>query len=328
MGHGGGGKLSADLFRHLILPALDNPILAQQGDAAFLGNVAGPLVISTDSFVVRPLFFPGGSIGELAVHGTINDLAMAGATPKFLTLSLILEEGLELTTLAEILKRAGAAARAAGTSIVAGDTKVIERSGDIGCLMNVTGVGVVTQNKQLRVENIQPGDAVLISGTIADHGIAVLGKREGLTFESQISSDTAPLHGLVQQLMTTIDVRFMRDPTRGGCSASCNEIAAQSMLGIELNETAIPIEAPVRTACNLLGLDPLQVANEGKLIAIVPAGQADLAVRILREHPLGRNACCIGEITSEHPGKVILRTQFGSRRVVPMPTGELLPRIC
>jgi hydrogenase expression/formation protein HypE len=310
------------------LPALANPILAQQSDAAFLGDLAGSVVISTDSFVVRPLFFPGGSIGELAVHGTINDLAMVGATPKYLTLSLILEEGLELATLAEILNRAGAAARDAGTSIVAGDTKVIERSGDIGCLINVTGVGITARREPLLVDRIQPGDAILISGTIADHGIAVLGKREGLTFESQISSDTAPLHTLVQQLMNSTDVRFMRDPTRGGCAATCNEIAAQAMLGIELDETAIPINAPVRSACSLLGLDPLQVANEGKLIAVVPADQAELAIKTLRKHPLGRNACRIGVITSEHPGKVIVRTAFGSRRVVPMPAGELLPRIC
>ena len=328
LGHGGGGKLTADLFEHLILPAFENPILAEQSDGAVLPPLDGRVVVSTDGFVVRPLFFPGGSIGELAVFGTVNDLAMMGAVPRYLTVSLILEEGLPLVELAEILQRMGAAARRAGVTIVAGDTKVIERSRGDGCLITTTGLGMLGESIELSPAQIEVGDVVLLSGSIAEHGIAVIGKQEGFQFEPEITSDLAPLTDLTQTLLQAGTVRMLRDPTRGGVAATLNEFALASRKGIVIHEAAIPILPGVRSACDLLGLDPLTIANEGKLLAIVPAPQEAAALAALRSHPLGHRACRIGEVVADHPHQVTARTALGSSRLIHQPAGDLLPRIC
>jgi hydrogenase expression/formation protein HypE len=329
LGHGGGGRLSADLFEHLILPALANPILQHQTDAAVLPPMPGRLAVSTDSYVVRPLFFPGGSIAELAVHGTVNDLAMMGAVPNYLTCSLVLEEGLPLATLAEIVRRVGLATRAVGVHVVAGDTKIIER-GTIGegCMINTTGIGCVADDISLSPTRVEPGDILLLSGTVAEHGVAVLSQREGLEFESEIVSDTAPLHELVQALLAAVPVRFLRDPTRGGVATTLNELVRAGRFGVEIEEKAVPILPAVASACDLLGLDPLTVANEGKFLAVVPADAAGQALEVLRNHPLGRKATRIGCVVGDHPGYVVARTAFGTSRIISMPTGELLPRIC
>jgi hydrogenase expression/formation protein HypE len=328
MGHGGGGQLTSELFEHLIRPALENPILVQMADAAVLPAELGRLVFSTDSYVVRPLFFPGGSIAELAVHGTINDLAMMGAFPRYLSLGLVLEEGLPMEILGEILQRIGHAARLCGVQVVTGDTKVIERHTGEGCFIHTSGIGVLNDKVSLSVDAIEPGDAILISGSIAEHGLAVLGCREMLEFESTITSDTAPLHELVQVLLSEIPVRMLRDPTRGGLAATLNEIAATRQLGIDLFEESIPITPSVRAACELLGLDPLTIANEGKLVAVIPAAYADRALEILQGHPLGKQAANLGSVVEQHPGYVVAHTPYHSTRIIPMPAGELLPRIC
>ncbi len=328
LGHGGGGRLTADLLEHLIRPAFDNPFLARQADGAELPVQTGRLVVTADSYVVRPLIFPGGSIGELAVHGTLNDLAMMGARAKYLTMALILEEGLPLALLAEILHRAADAARAASVLVVAGDTKVIERCHGEGCFITTTGLGWCKHEGHLSPDAIAAGDAVLLSGTIAEHGIAVLSQREGLQFESAIISDTANLQEIALSLLEAVPVRMFRDPTRGGVAATLNEIAHSRRFGIEIIEQSIPVQPAVRSACDLLGLDPLAVANEGKFIAIVPDAAADEALARMRSHPLGRNAVRIGTVVSDHPGHVVARTPFGAKRMVPLPAGELLPRIC
>ena len=328
MGHGGGGQLTSELVGSLILPALDNPILAQMADAAVLPAESGRLVFSTDSYVVRPLFFPGGSIAELAVHGTINDLAMMGATPRYLSLGLVLEEGLPMEVIGEILQRIGTAARVCSVQVVTGDTKVIERHTGEGCFIHTSGIGVLNDEVSLSVDAIVPGDAILISGAIAEHGLAVLGCREGLQFESTITSDTAPLHELVSVLLSEIPVRMLRDPTRGGLAATLNEISTTRQLGIDIFEEAIPIAPAVRAACELLGLDPLTIANEGKLVAVTPSRYAGRALEILRAHPLGKQAANLGTVVEQHPGYVVAHTPYRSTRVIPMPPGELLPRIC
>jgi hydrogenase expression/formation protein HypE len=328
LGHGGGGQLSAELIEHVIRPALENPILAEMADAAVLPAQPGRIAFCTDSYVVRPLYFPGGSIAELAVHGTINDLAMMGAIPRYLTLGLILEEGLPMNQLGDLLQRIGTAARACGVQVVAGDTKVIERRTGEGCFIHTSGIGVLQDGVTLSAQAIQPGDAILLSGSIAEHGLAVFGCREGLEFDSSIRSDTAPLHELVQLLLAEVPVRMLRDPTRGGLAACLNEIALGRQLGIEIREDAIPTTEPVRAACELLGLDPLTIANEGKLVAVVPAAFAERALEILQAHPLGRQAAILGSMVEQHPRYVVARTPYNTTRIIPMPAGELLPRIC
>ncbi len=328
MGHGGGGKLSADLFEHLIRPAFDNSFLRERTDAAILPEIPGRLAMSADSFVVRPLFFPGGSIGDLAINGTINDLAMMGAIPRYLSVSFILEEGLPLGSLARILRDMAQAARKENVAIVTGDTKVVERSRESGCLIHTTGIGSVPDGVDLSAKRIEVGDVVLLSGSIADHGIAILGQREGFQFESEIASDTAALSDLVHLLLKDSPVRMLRDPTRGGVAASLNEISAACGHGIEIRESAIRVKPAVRHVCEMLGLDPLTVANEGKLLAIVPAAHAGRALETLQSHPLGREASCIGSVVAAHPGHVVERTVFGSTRLIPLPAGDLLPRIC
>ncbi len=331
MGHGGGGSLTADLVEHLFAPAFRNDTLDVMGDSAVLDLPAGAtrLAFSTDSYVIRPLFCPGGSIGEIAVHGTVNDLAMAGAQPLFLSAGFILEEGLPLNHLGEIVRRMSEAARSAGILLVTGDTKVVEKGHGDGCYFNTSGVGVVPAGLKLGPHLARPGDAILISGTIGDHGIAILSVREGLEFETAVVSDTAALNGLVAAILAaTSDVHVLRDPTRGGVAATLNEIASRSQVGIVLDERAIPVGAEVESACELLGLDPLTVANEGKLVAVVAPDAADAVLDQLRRHPLGAEAARIGTVTDQHPGLVAARTKIGGTRLIPMPLGEQLPRIC
>lgn len=334
MGHGGGGALSRDLVEHVFLPAFGNPVLARLGDSSVL-DVAdrlaggGRLAFATDSYVVRPLVFPGGSIGELAVNGTVNDLAMSGAEPLFLSAAFILEEGLAIAELAGIVARMAAAARRAGVSIVTGDTKVVERGRGDGLTITTAGIGTVPPGVDLGAERVRPGDAVVVSGTLADHGMAIMSVRESLEFEASIESDTAPLHGLVAAMLAACPgIRMLRDPTRGGAAASLNEIAAATGLGIEIDEAKIPVAPVVASACEILGLDPLQVANEGKLLAVVPADAADAVLAAMLAHEHGRHAVLLGRIVAEHPGVVALRTAIGGTRVVPLPIGEQLPRIC
>ncbi len=329
LGHGGGGQLSAELVEHLFRPALGGDDPAPLTDSAVLPVTGGRVAYSTDSFVVKPLLFPGGSIGSLAVHGTINDLAMSGAMPRFLSAAFILEEGLPMATLARIVADMGAAARAAGVRIVTGDTKVVERGRGDGVYVNTSGIGVVADGVAIAPRRATVGDVVLLSGTIGDHGMAIMSQREGLAFETAITSDSAALHGLVAALLAAVpDVHVLRDPTRGGVASALNEIAADAGVGIVVDEEAVPVRPAVRSACELLGLDPFFVANEGKLLALVPPAWADAALAALRAHPLGADAAVVGRVVADHPGLLVGRTGIGARRVITMQIGEQLPRIC
>ena len=331
MAHGAGGRMMADLISDVLAPPLDSPFLRVLADSAVIQPPSSNLqiAISTDSFVVRPLFFPGGDIGSLAVHGTVNDVAMSGARPLWITTALILEEGLEIETLERVVHSMADAARAAGVQVVAGDTKVVEQGHGDGIYINTTGVGVVMDGVEVGPERAQPGDVVILSGTVGDHGIAVMSKREGLEFETDLVSDSASLNGMVEELLHAVpNVHCLRDPTRGGLAAALNELAGTSGVGIEIDEAAVPVRPAVSAACEMLGFDPLTVANEGKLIAIVPADEAEQALEAIQAHPLGADAARIGQVTEEHPGMVLARTGIGGRRIVDMPLGELLPRIC
>lgn len=329
MGHGGGGKLSADLVRHLFLPAFRNAALEQLGDAAVVEAGSARLALSTDAFVVRPLFFPGGNIGDLAVNGTVNDLAMSGARPLYLTASFIVEEGMPLDQLGAIATTMGAAAQRAGVALVTGDTKVVDRGHGDGVFISTTGVGLVPNGVHIGPERARPGDVVIVSGEIGIHGVAILSVREGLEFGAPIESDTAPLHELVATLLEHgCAIHALRDPTRGGVASTLNEIAAASRVGIRLDERALPVPGPVRAACEILGMDPIYVANEGKLVAIVAREDAERTLALLRAQPLGAHAAIIGDITAEHPGVVVARTGIGGTRVIDMQVGEQLPRIC
>ncbi len=332
LGHGGGGKLSAELIENLFLPAFHNPALASLSDGAVvtLPGTGARIALTTDSFVVRPVFFPGGSIGELAVNGTVNDLAMCGAQPLYLTAGFILEEGLPMETLGRVVERMAAAAARVGVPIVTGDTKVVEKGHGDGLFINTAGVGLLSEGVSVHPARAHPGDVVLISGTVGDHGIAVLSVREGLAFETTIESDCAPLHELTAALFAVdaAGVHVLRDPTRGGVASALNEIATRAQVGIVLHERALPVRPAVQAACEMLGLDPLYVANEGKLIAIVARETAHAMLEALRAHPLGAHAAIIGEVTDQHPGVVVGRTAIGATRVIPTPLGEQLPRIC
>ena len=329
LGHGSGGKLSAELLRDIFLPAFANPLLARLEDQAVLEFEGARLAFTTDSFVVKPLFFRGGDIGSLAVHGTVNDLAMGGARPLALSAAFILEEGFPIADLRRIADSMARAAARAGVSIVTGDTKVVERGCGDGVYINTTGIGVVAEGVNLSAAHARPGDAVILSGAIGDHGAAILTEREGLELEGAIQSDSAPLNGLVDAIFAvTREVRAMRDPTRGGLASTLNEIAAQSRVGITLTERAIPVHEGVRGACEVLGLDPLYVANEGKLVAIVPAEWAGGIVSAMRRHPLGAEAAVIGSVTGRDAGLVTMRSAFGTTRIVDMLAGDQLPRIC
>lgn len=329
MGHGGGGTLSAELVEHVFKPAFRNEALDRMSDSAVVHVPSGRLAYSTDSFVVRPLFFPGGSIGRLAVHGTVNDLAMSGATPLHLSAGFILEEGFPMADLGRIVEDMAAAARAAGVRIVTGDTKVVERGRGDGVYINTSGIGVIGDGVDINPQRARPGDAIVLSGTLGDHGMAIMSVREGLEFETTIESDCASLHTMVAQLLAAVpDVHVLRDPTRGGLASALNEIAASAKVGMVIREEAIPVRPEVRAACELLGLDPFFVANEGKLVAIVPRDDADRALTAMRSHPLGGNAAIIGEVTDQHPGMLIGKTGIGASRVITMQIGEQLPRIC
>lgn len=330
MGHGGGGKLGNELVEHLFLPAFRNPALENLGDAAVFDLGSGRLAMSTDSFVVQPLFFPGGSIGALAVNGTVNDLAVSGAEPKFLSASFILEEGFPLAQLAAVVDAMAEAASVAGVRIVTGDTKVVERGHGDGCYINTAGVGVLRPGISVGPHCARPGDVILVSGTIGDHGMAIMSVREGLEFESQIRSDCAALNGMIAEVLAAVGpaVHAMRDPTRGGLASTLNEIAASSNIGVEIDETKMPVRTEVQSACELLGLDPVYVANEGKAVFFVAPEAADRALAVLQAHPLGRDAARIGYVTAQHPRMLVARTAMGSNRVIPTQIGEQLPRIC
>ncbi|WP_439672992.1 Carbamoyl dehydratase HypE (plasmid) [Cupriavidus necator] len=329
MGHGAGGRASAQLIEELFVATFDNDWLRQGNDQAAFTPPPGRMVMATDAHVVSPLFFPGGDIGCLSVHGTINDVAMAGARPLYLSASFIIEEGFALSTLKRIVESMADAAREAGVPIVTGDTKVVERGNCDGVFITTTGVGVVAPGIEIDGANARPGDAILVSGTVGDHGAAILSKREALALDTEIRSDTAALHGLVAQMLEAVTgVRVLRDPTRGGLATTLNEIAKQSGVGMLLEEASIPVLPQVDAVCELLGLDPLYVANEGKLIAICAEEHADALLAAMRAHPLGARAARIGSVTEDPHGFVQMRTRFGGRRVVDWLTGEQLPRIC
>ncbi len=332
LGHGSGGRLSADLIQRLFLPAFGNEILSRLEDQATCSlqpHADATLAFTTDSFVVQPIFFPGGDIGSLAVHGTVNDLAMGGATPLFLSAAFILEEGLPLEDLRRIAISMRTACDAAGVTLVTGDTKVVDRGKGDQVFITTSGIGVVPRGRALSAASCQPGDRILVSGTIGDHGMAIMSVREGLEFETGLVSDSAPLADLTRVMLEACpEIRCMRDPTRGGVTSALHEIAAASGVGMTLLETAIPVRAEVRGACEILGLDPLYVANEGKLIAVVPRQRADLLLEVMRAHPLGVDAALVGEVVDAHRGMVVLRSRIGGERVVTMLAGEQLPRIC
>jgi hydrogenase expression/formation protein HypE len=321
--------LSAELLQRIFLPALQNPTLNSWNDQALIGVNGTRLAFTTDSFVVKPLFFPGGDIGTLAVNGTINDLAVGGAEPLYLSAAFIIEEGLDLATLQQVVMSLGQAARDAGVAVVTGDTKVVEKGKGDGLFINTSGIGRVLPGINLSADQARPGDTIILSGAIGDHGMAILSQREGLEFESPIVSDCAALDTLVAAMLEASPaIRCMRDPTRGGLSSALNEIAAQSRVGMELEEAAIPVQEAVRGACELLGLDPMYVANEGKLVAIVDAGEAPRIVAAMRAHTLGMQARIIGRVTKQNAGMVTMRTTLGTTRIVDMLAGDQLPRIC
>ncbi len=331
LGHGAGGRAMAQLVSELFARAFSNDWLGRGDDAAVLPAPQGGerLVLATDSHVVSPLFFPGGDIGSLSVHGTINDLAVMGARPLYLAAGFVLEEGFPLSELARIVDSMAAASRAAGVPVVTGDTKVVEQGKGDGVFITTTGVGALPAGREIGGANARPGDVILVSGTLGDHGMAIMAQRESLAFDSEIVSDSAALHGLVEALLEAVPgVRVLRDPTRGGLATTLNEIALQSGVGMELEESAIPVRAQVHAACELLGLDPLYVANEGKLVVICDADAADRALAAMRAHPLGAQAARIGTVTDDPHGFVQIRTGFGGRRMVDWLSGEQLPRIC
>jgi hydrogenase expression/formation protein HypE len=328
MGHGSGGRLTAQLIHDLFLPAFDNALLRKLDDQAVLDAGGARIAFTTDSFVVTPLFFPGGNIGELAINGTVNDLAMSGATPLYLSAAFILEEGLPMEQLSEIVQSMSAAAAAAGVSIVTGDTKVVNRGSADKMFVTTTGVGLVPQGVNISASNARPGDIILLSGTIADHGMAVLSKREGLEFEGEILSDTRPLHRLVAAMIAAGEIHVLRDPTRGGLGTSLCEIAGTSNIGVEIDARAVPVREPVKGACELLGIDPLFVANEGKLVAFVAPDRAEAVLAAMRATPEGSESALIGRAVADHPGMALLKTEVGGTRVLDLPFNEQLPRIC
>jgi hydrogenase expression/formation protein HypE len=329
LGHGGGGRLSAELIERVFLPAFGIDANDDLHDAATVITNGERLAFSTDSYVVRPLFFAGGCIGDLAVNGTVNDVSMAGARPIALSVGFIIEEGFEMAVLSTIVDAMADAARTAGVRIVTGDTKVVERGHADGLYINTAGIGVIADGVDIRPSRAEPGDIVIVSGPIGRHGMAVLSKREGLEFATDIVTDSAPLHGLVEAMIgVTPDIHMMRDPTRGGLTASLCEIAAAGRVGIEYVETSVPVPTDVAAACSMLGLDPMHVANEGCLVAIIAAHDADAVLAAMHQHPQGSGARVIGRVTDAHPGVVTAVTPLGTVRVVELPLGEQLPRIC
>ena len=328
LAHGSGSRLSHELIEKNFLPSLANPLLAKLDDSAVF-DLSGRLAFTTDSYVVSPIFFPGGDIGKLAVCGTINDLAMSGAAPLYLSLSFIIEEGLTLGELKKVVSSIKAAAEEAEVQIVTGDTKVVNRGSADKLFINTSGIGIIPEGIDISGVNAKVGDKVILSGNIGDHGIAVMSQREGLKFSVPVQSDCAPLNKLVSQMLeASSQIHCMRDPTRGGLATTLNELARQSKIGIRIEEEKIPVHDGVRAACELLGFDPLYVANEGKLIAIVAPGDAEKILARMKRNRYGAGASIIGEVTDDHKGKVIMKTRLGSSRIVDMLSGELLPRIC
>lgn len=327
--HGSGGKISHSLTLDMMLPAFDNPMLSKLNDGAILSIGGKRFAFSTDTYVVDPIFFPGGSIGELAIYGTVNDIAMCGGIPMFLSAGLVIEEGFLISDLEKIIKSMGAAAEKAGVKVVTGDTKVVPKGAADKIFINTSGIGLIPDDVDVGSDKALPGDKIILSGTIADHGITVLTQREGMTFTSSIKSDSAPLNRMVERIFnSSSDVHVLRDPTRGGVGTALNEIAGMSNAGIRIYEDKIPVRNEVKGICELLGFDPLYIANEGKLIAFVASGEAVKILSAIREDEFGKDACIIGEVVSEHPGKVFLETRIGGIRMVDMLTGEQLPRIC
>lgn len=330
MGHGGGGRLGQRLLDEILVPAFSNHFLDELHDGAVVPCEGGHLAFSTDTFVVHPRKFPGGDIGSLSVHGTVNDLAMCGAKALNISLALILEEGFAVSELREIVESIRMACEESMVRVVTGDTKVVERGKGDGIYINTSGVGTVLPGVQLSPRRVRPGDRVILSGAIGRHGMAIMSVREGLEFESAITSDSAALWPLVKGVLSAGQkkVRVLRDATRGGVASVVNEIARSAKVGLVLEESSIPVDAPVRAACEILGFDPLYVANEGRFVGFVAAEFADEIVELMREHPLGRDACVVGEVVAEHPGMVRMKSAFGGSRVVDMISGEQLPRIC
>jgi hydrogenase expression/formation protein HypE len=328
LAHGSGGKLAHDLIEKSFVPVLDNPFLAPLDDSAVF-KLSGRLAFTTDSYVVNPIFFPGGDIGKLAVCGTVNDLSMSGAKPLYLSLALIIEEGLLIKDLQKIIDSIKITAEEAGVKIITGDTKVVERGSADKLFINTAGIGKVSTGVSISGSNAKPGDKVILSGTIGDHGIAVLSQRQGLSFGTKLESDCAPLGQMVAEMLkASKNIHSLRDPTRGGLATTLNELAKQSKVGIRIEEPKIPVRDEVSGACEMLGLDPLYIANEGKLIAIVTHEDADKILTSMKKNRYGRNAVVIGEVIAEHPGRVVMKTLLGSSRIVDMLVGEPLPRIC
>ena len=325
---GSGGRASQRLIAQCFMRHFSNPLLERMDDAALLTDISGPLAMSTDSYTVTPLFFAGGSIGSLAVHGTVNDVAMLGARPRYLSCGFILEEGLPLETLERVVADMGAAAREAGVSIVTGDTKVVPRGACDKVFINTTGIGQVFASPVPSGHNARPGDAVLVSGAMGDHGLTVMGSREGLSFLTDVASDSAPLNHMIEDIINTVgEVHVLRDPTRGGLATTLNEIAEQSQVSIVLDETSVPVHEAVRNGCSFLGMDPLYLANEGKCICIVPEAHAEAALEAMRRSPYGKEAARIGTV-NEGKAQVALQTRIGGRRLLGMLEGAQLPRIC
>jgi hydrogenase expression/formation protein HypE len=327
--HGSGGKISHSMVADMILPAFDNPMLAKLDDGAELNIEGLRLAFSTDSYVVDPIFFPGGNIGDLAINGTVNDIAMCGAKPMYLSVGFILEEGFPTKDLTLILESMGKAAKKAGVKVVTGDTKVVPKGKADKIFINTSGVGVIPEGVNVSGQMAKPGDKIIISGTIADHGITVMSSREGLAFDSKLVTDSAPLNHMVEKMIASnAEIHVLRDPTRGGVGTTLNEIASQSKVGMRLVESDLPFKGEVLGVCGLLGFDPLYLANEGKLLAIVPAKDAEKVLNIIRNDEFGADAAIIGEVVADDPGRVFLETAIGGSRIVDMLTGEQLPRIC
>jgi hydrogenase expression/formation protein HypE len=329
--HGSGGKISHSLTKDMMLPVFDNDILSALNDGAIFELQGRRFAFSTDSYTVDPIFFPGGNIGDLAINGTVNDIAMCGAIPLYLSIGLIIEEGLSLADLKDIINGMGRAARAAGVTVVTGDTKVVPRGTADRIFINTSGIGLIPEAVHVASNNARDGDKIILSGTIADHGITILTQREGLSFETSLQSDSTPLNHMVEKMFSAVEaaeIHVLRDPTRGGVGTALNEIAEKSEIGIEIIEDKIPLKNEVAAACELLGFDPLYLANEGKLLAFVSADCADAVLQAVRSDPCGKDAAVIGRVVDDHPGKVFLKTRIGGRRMVDMLAGEQLPRIC
>jgi hydrogenase expression/formation protein HypE len=327
--HGSGGKISHRLTTEMLLPTFSSPILSELNDGAIFDLQGMRVAFSTDSYTVEPIFFPGGSIGELAINGTVNDIAMCGGNPVYLSVALIIEEGFSMEDLERILNDMGNAAAKANVTVVTGDTKVVPKGALDKIFINTSGIGLIAPDIHIAGRNAQAGDRIILSGTIADHGITILTQREGFSFESSLSSDTAPLNHMVRDMLKTSPaIHVLRDPTRGGVGTALNEIAEKSRIGIRIYEANIPLKREVVSACELLGFDPLYLANEGKLLAFVPPQDADAVLQTIKDNPYGRDAAVIGEVIQNHSGQVVMETRIGGSRIVDMLAGEQLPRIC